>query len=285
MSTQYEYSITTDLNGDEAVYIMIPSDIFWTNEANWHLISVFSYFAVKRGLDNTVNFSVNGIVRWLCRQENRNKSGINSKVIECLKYLELNGYLSIANPLDNASINEAVFNVEKVRKECDGKSFVILYLDEIRKIMNYQKSKREEYHFGSEVVLTLFVYLKLCTFKRPNKLRVEEVGGGGQKDIDHRKRESPEAFDAYYYQIAEDLGLSSRTVSGAAKVLSDLGLVYYEELPRYKHKDEWRTDHTIFCFMYKREKGKLLASGKSYYETEIENKKKKLALYRKKKSA
>lgn len=284
MSVEYEYPSPTELEGDAAIYFMVPEKIFeavFDETVNKHLLSVFAYFSVKRGLDNSVTFSVNQIVNWLNRQPNRNKTGINKKIFECVKYLCTHDYVSFQKPLTNTSVNEIVFNLNKVRKECDGHSFIILYLDEIRKILDYEKHKNSSLHLGSETLLTIFLYLKYGTFKRPNKLMPQEMTNNVKRDIEDRRRDSPEAFDDYYYRIAENLGLSSRTVSAATKILNELGLVYFEELPRYKCGDEWRTDHTIFAFMYKRERGKLLASGKSYYETEVENKKYKISKYRK----
>ena len=87
---------------------------------------------------------------------------------------------------------------------------------------------------------------------------------------------SPDAYDCYYYEIAEKLGLTARTVSKAVDVLNELGLIYSEPLPRIKYENKWRTDHTIFCNTYKREGNYLLISGSEYYMTEIENKKRKL---------
>ena len=74
---------------------------------------------------------------------------------------------------------------------------------------------------------------------------------------------------------------------GACGADSKLGLIYFESLPRVNHgrengTDDWRTDHTIFCNMYKREGSYLLASGSDYYKTEVKNKKIKLKLIREK---
>ena len=285
MEAEYEYPSPTELEGDATIYFMVPQSlaetILWSDNVNRHLLPVFAYFSVKRGLDNTVTFSVNQIVNWLNRQPNRNKTGINNKVLECIRFLHAKGYLTLTSPVKNAAINEITFNADKVREECNGHSFIILYLDEIKKILGYQKPGKDNYHLGNEIVLLVFLYLKYGTFKRPNKLMLQEMSNNVEKDLERRRKNSPEAFDEYYYKIAEKLGLSSRAVSAATKILHELGLVYFEELPHYKHGDEWRTDHTIFAFMYKRERGKLIASGRAYYEREIENKKLKLARYRK----
>ena len=99
-------------------------------------------------------------------------------------------------------------------------------------------------------------------------------------DIEARRIRSPEAYDCYYFEIAETLGLSTRIISKAIDILNHLGLIYFESLPRIKYHDgnneKWRTDHTVFCNMYKREGNYLLASGNEYYLLEIKNKKRKI---------
>jgi DNA-binding transcriptional ArsR family regulator len=83
-------------------------------------------------------------------------------------------------------------------------------------------------------------------------------------DINIRRLKNPEAYDCYYFEIAEELGLSARTVSKAVSALNEIGLVYSEPLPRIKYENKWRTDHTIFCNAYKREGNYLLANGNEY---------------------
>ena len=95
-------------------------------------------------------------------------------------------------------------------------------------------------------------------------------------DIESRRKRCPEVYDCYYFEIANDLGISARTVSKAVSTLNELGLIYSEALPRIKYEDKWRTDHTLFCNTYKREKDCLLDSGKDYYMREIKYKKQKL---------
>lgn len=285
MTDEYENPSPIDLTGDAAVYFKIPQDIFWTNDANDHLLAVFSYCSVKRGLDNTITFSINKIVEWMNRLPNRNKYGINQKIMDCLKFLEYQGYLQIMNPLDHSSINEIKFFPEKVNKECHGKYFMTLYWDEINKILQYPEQKYKKSYIRYETVLLVFVYLKWNTFKRPNKLMIQHMTGNEEKDVLNRQKESPEAFDAYLYQIADDIGISAKSVSAAVKILSELNLLYTEKLPRIKFDDKWRTDHTLFAFTYKREKSKLIATGERYYKSEIQLKKDKMTQYRKKRKA
>ena len=99
-------------------------------------------------------------------------------------------------------------------------------------------------------------------------------------DIEQRRLRCPEAYDCFYYEIANDLNLSPRTISKAVAALNELNLIYSEALPRIKYNDgdtiKWRTDHTIFCNVDKREGNQLLSQGEKYYLFEINNKKKKL---------
>jgi len=71
---EYEYENTTELSGDAAFYFMIPSvllnRVLYKNDENAYLLPVFSYFSIKRGLDNTITFNINQIVNWMNRIPN-----------------------------------------------------------------------------------------------------------------------------------------------------------------------------------------------------------------------
>ena len=103
-----------------------------------------------------------------------------------------------------------------------------------------------------------------------------------QHDINTRRLRSPDVYNCFYEDIAKDLDLATKTVSKVIDVLYELGLIYFESLPRIKYRDDneekWKTTHTLFCNMYKREGSYLLASDKEYYLKEIENKKRKLSI-------
>ena len=280
MSERFEYSSPVELDAISGNYFVIPASIILDVDMTEKRTSVFSFFSVYRGLNSSLFFSINSIVKWMGRQPNRNANGINNKIIKVVESLRDGGYLTLSEELNNSSCIEAVYNLSKISEECDCDRFALIYLDELKQIINYQNPNPKDSFLNSDVLLLVFAYLRMKIFRRRNRLFPEEINvndkNNHQYDIGARKLRSPDAYDCYYFEIAEELGLTARTVSKAVDALSELGLIYSEALPRIKYEDKWRTDHTVFCNMYKREGNYLLASGEDYYLTEVENKKKKL---------
>lgn len=279
---RYEYPSPVKLDDASGNYFAIPASIILATEINEKRVTTFSYLSIRRGLDCGLTFTINSIVKWMGRQPDRHVKGINSKVLQNIEHLRDGGYLTLSEELTNSSCMDAVFNLSKISEECECDRFAIVYLDELKQILGYQNPNAKDAFLNSDVILMVFAYLRMKIFRRRNKLFPEEINvnnkGNHQYDIGVRRFRSPDAYDCYYYEIAADLGISARTVSKAVTVLNELGLIYSEPLPRIKHDNKWRTDHTVFCNAYKREGDYLLASGSTYYQVEIENKKKKLGI-------
>lgn len=286
MSERYEYSSPVELDIDSGSYFVIPESIIVNADANMNekRATIFSFFSIFRGLNQSLFFSVNNIVKWMGKQPNRNANGINNKIVQVIECLEDEGYLTLFEEINNSSPIMATFNLTKISKECEHDRFAVLYLDEVNKILNYKNPNSKDTYLNNDVVLLVFAYLRMKIYRRRNKLMPEEVNFDNKNsyayDINARRLRSPEAYNCYYFEIAEELGLSARIISKSVEILSELDLIYYEPLPRIKYRDEngekWRTDHTIFCNAYKREGSYLLTSGKDYYLCEVSNKKKKL---------
>ena len=277
LSGRYEYSSPVKLDPIGGNYFAIPASIITSTEMTEKRVTVFSFFSIYRGINSGMFFSVNNIVKWLGKQPNRHSNGINNKIIQTIEHLRQGGYLTLSEELNNSSCIEAIINLDKISEECDNDRFAIVYLDELKKIVDYQNPNTKDSFLNSDVVLLVFAYLRMKIYRRRNKLFADEINidnkNNHQYDIDTRKVRSPDAYDCYYYEIAEELGITARTVSKAVDVLNELGLIYSESLPRIKYDDKWRTDHTVFCNAYKREGNYLLACGSDYYTTEIKNKK------------
>lgn len=274
MSEICEYSSPTKL---EIKYFSIPASIILNTNINDKRVTIFSYFSKRKDLENELLFSINHIVKWMGKQPNRTANGINSKIIEIVQYLKDQGYLTFSEELNNALI-DAVFNTDKVQQKCDEDIFAIIYLDELNKILNYQSNVFS----NTDAILMVFAYLRMKIYRRRNNLTLQEINVNNKNDhkydIESRRLISPDAYNCYYYEIAQELGLSNRIVSKAVEALRNLNLIYFEPLPRVKYGDKWKTDHTIFCNTYKREGSYLLATGEDYYLTEVKNKRKKLKL-------
>lgn len=280
MSERLEYSSPMKLDTASENYFVIPASIILDIDMTEKRTSVFSFFSIYRGLNNKLFFSINSIVKWMGKTPNRNTNGINSKIIKVIENLRGGGYLILSEELNNSSCVEAVYNLSKISEECDYDRFAIIYLDELKQIINYQNPNPKDSFLNSDILLLVFAYLRMKIFRRRNKLFPEEINvssnNNHQFDINNRRIRSPDAYDCYYFEIAEKLGLTTRTVSKAVTALNELGLIYSEPLPRIKYENKWRTDRTVFCNMYKREGNYLLDSGEGYYLTEVENKKKRL---------
>lgn len=280
MPERYEYSSPVELDAISGNYFAIPASIIMDTDMTEKRATVFSFFSIYRGLNSSLFFSINNIVKWTGKQPNRHTNGINSKIIQVIECLRDEGYLTLSEELNNSSCIEATLNLFKISEECDNDRFAIIYLDELKQIMDYKNPNAKDVFLNSDVILLVFAYLRMKIYRRRNKLFLEEISidnqNNHQLDIDTRRLRSPDAYDCYYYEIAEELGLTARTVSKAVDVLNELGLIYSESLPRIKYENKWRTDHTVFCNAYKREGNYLLISGSEYYLIEIENKKRKL---------
>ena len=286
MTERYEYPSPIELDAVSNGYFAIPSSIILGNNMTEKRVTIFSFFSIYRGLNCNLFFSINNIARWMGRQPNRNKNGINNKIIQTIESFKEGGYLTLSEELNNSSCIEATFCLSKISQECECERFAIIYLDEIKKIIDYKMSNVKDSYLNNDIILLVFAYLRMKIYRRRNMLMPEEINldnkNSYQYDIIARKERSPEAYNCFYQDIANELDLSVRTISKVIAVLNDIGLIYSEALPRIKYDDgngiRWRTDHTIFCNTYKREKNYLLTSGKEYYLIEAKNKKKKLKI-------
>lgn len=270
-----EYPTPTKSKGNEAIYFRVPASIILDKGADNIRLSAFSFFSIRRDMENAVTFTLNGMVKWLGRKPDRHSGGTNDKLSKITTCLADKNLISLSGKLGNASEADAVLNVDRISDECDKDMFAIIYLDELRKILSHDVK-------SADSTLLVFAWLRMRIMRRRNKLFPEEVvHKSHERNVSERRINKPEAYDCYCYEIAEELGLSARMVSKAVETLNELNLIYSEQLPKTSHNGQWQTNRTIFCNAYKRENGSSLASGKEYYMQEVENKKKKLLRYSK----
>lgn len=112
-----EFPTGTTLSQTECAYFMIPADVILQSDLPSVRIAVFSYLAIKRGIDFSINFSILDIVKWMNRKPNRHANGLNDQIRSCLEQFVELGYLSLSTPIKNdhtkieatmnGSINEA----------------------------------------------------------------------------------------------------------------------------------------------------------------------------------
>lgn len=259
MESRQEYNSPERLCFEQSMFLKVPCSITMDADATEKRLTVYSFLAVKKAMDNSITFSLGGLLDWLGKKHDWRKGGLDDKLADAVKYVVNAGFVSLEKDFDKGEYISGLFNLDKVNQECSNSRFAIIYLDELLKIVRC-KSKT---YSNMDVVLLVFAYLRTFIIKRGELSTIEG---------------SPEVYDCHLRDIAKDVGLSVRRVAQAVKVLEELGLVYSEELPRIKANGKWITNATMFCNMYKRENGCLVASGKEYYEKEIESKKRKLKI-------
>lgn len=268
-----------ELTGNSRLKITVPQSIIFDKDCDSMRLAVFAYLFIRRGQDDIFYFSVNTMLDWMHKKINRHKGGVNDKAVELLNHFRKQKYILYDNSVfekekidENGKLKKVnvweqffgmKFNIEKVRKEIDESSYTVLYWDEVLSIMNFKNVGKKDVYLNNTILLLIFSWIRLKIGRRLNR-------------IDEKKRSQDwiEAWECYYIDIANDLGISERMVSKCVNVLKELGLIYYERIPTSKISDEeYRSNHVIFVTQYKREGNYLIASGKDYYMNELKKKK------------
>ena len=274
---RYEYS-RIPLEGLASKYISIPLSVITDNELDIRAVSVLAFLKIHCGLNDVVSFIVPDIVKWCGGKPDRGMNGTSERYLVALDKLADKGYLTYLNEKSRSRYMKCLFNADYYCKECsDGYSSV--YLDEIEKIMQYKKKKTKDSTVTNTNIFLVFAYLRNAIRRRPNELKPEERTIDGIKE---RKERIPEAYDGYINDIANEIGLSPKTVSKIVDILEeDLKLIATDRAFRVRNKDgEFRTLPIIFANAYKRESGNLLLTEKDYSRLEIEAKAKKIKNYK-----
>lgn len=266
--------VISKLDSHSSKYIVIPSSVILDGKECEKLVTVFSYFFIKRGLDDTVSSSINMIAKWCGKNPNRSQRGISAKLLAAVNKLNEDGFISVSDNPSGANIVETNVNLGMITKLCqeDRERFATVYIDEILKIVKYDGLSSSNKTLDNDVLLHVFAYLRMMIYRRKSDPSATQYG-----DNDERRVRTTETYNCYIQDMAEELGLSPTIASDAITALREMELIYFEPLPRLKYDDStWRTGHTIFCNWYKRESGYLVAEGSTYYEEEVKNRKKQL---------
>ena len=262
---KYEYSYTLLENPK---YIYIPLSVITDTELDVKRVGVFSYLRIHCGLNDVIGFIIPDIVEWCGGKPDRKLNGTNDKFLNVIDSLNDRGYLTYLTEKSRSSYIKCIFNTDYYYDKCsDG--FAVVYLDEIEKIMNYKKKNSKDSTINNATILLTFSYLRNKIRRRPNELKPEERSSDG---IKARKERLPDAYDSNINDIANELGISSKTISKIIDILEyDLELIVTDRPYRIKNEnDEYRTPPAIFANAYKREDKYLLATGEEYSRTEIE---------------
>lgn len=275
----YEYTTVTELTGSAARYMNIPKSIILDDEMDSRRVAVFAYIYSCIGRwDNVCRFNLPNMVKWCGNKPKNGKDGINGKFLNTIDELSDRGYLTYLDNEIDVKYIECEFDHDYYYDDYMSNGFAVIYFDEIEKIMNYKKEKKDNLITNS-IILLVFAYFRYRIIKRPNELKTKngERNTDGTNnisvDIKKRKTERPDAYEDTFANIANLLGISDKTLLKAVDILEQLDLIVTDRAYRIKdEKGKYHTPKTIFANAYKRERKYLLADGEEYSRTEIENK-------------
>lgn len=264
---KYEYQ-KIQLEGSASKYIYIPLSVIADTTLDIRRVGVFSYLKMHCGLNDIINFTIPDIVEWCGGKPDRRANGSNDKILFTLDSLSDGGYLTYLTEKSKSFYMKCKFDAEYYFAQCYN-GFSVIYLDEIETIMNYKKKNSKDSTVNNFIILLVFAYLRHKIRRRPNELNPEERY---PDEIKKRRERLPDAFSSNINDIANEIGISSKTLSKIIDILEqELELIVTDRAFRVKNEDnEFRTLPTIFANAYKREDRYLLDTGDNYSRTEIE---------------
>ena len=274
---KYEY-LKTPLKGLQGKYISVPFSIIVDEELDIKGVSIFAYLRIHCGLNDVVNFTIPDIIEWCGGKPDKRTNGLNDKYLNALDKLVDMGYLTYLNNKSKSGYIKCKFNTDYYYEEC-ANGYSSVYLDEVEKIMQYKKKNTRDNVATNINIFLIFAYLRHKIIRRPNELKPEEQSIDKIKD---RKERLPEAYDGYINDIANEVGLSAKTVSRIIDILEqELRLIVTDRAFRVRNNDgEFRTLPIIFANAYKRETSYLLLTEDNYCRLEIEARAKKMKNYK-----
>ena len=264
---KYEYP-KIPLEDSKSKYIYVPLSVITDTELDIRRVGVFSYLRIHCGLNDVIGFTIPDMVEWCGGKPDRKVNGTNDKFMNVIDLLSDRGYLTYLTDKSRSSYMKCKIDTGYCYNKCsDG--FAVLYLDELEKIMNYKKKNLKDSILNNSTILLAFAYFRNKIRRRPNELKPEERTSEG---IQKRKERLPDAYDSNINDIADEIGISSKTLSKIIDILEyELELIVTDRPYRIKNEDdEFRTPPTIFANAYKREDKYLLATGEEYSRKEIE---------------
>jgi hypothetical protein len=266
---KYEYR-RVPLEESKSKYIYVPLSVITDAKLDIRRVGIFSYLRIHCGLNNVIGFTVPDIVEWCGGKPDRRTNGTNDKTLATLDILSDRGYLTYLTEKSRSSYMKCKFNMGYYYEACSN-GYAAIYLDELEKIISYQKGNIKDGTLNNTTILLVFAYLRNRIRRRPNELMPEERTSEG---IKKRKERLPDAYSSNINDMANELNISSKTLSKIIDILEyELELIVTDRAYRVKNEDdEFRTLPTIFANAYKREDKYLLDAGDNYSRAEIERK-------------
>lgn len=222
-------------------YVRIPKSILKFDESDNIRMCIYIYLCRKRALDDTVYFSINSLLINSGYKISNHKNKISNKFIAILNEFASEAYFIDYSIFEDYKLNECMEVTLNIDKFDNLENFGIIFLNEIDKILNYKLHVSKDKIPSS---ITPSKLLLILLFIRIHKSR---------RSVNQNKHpnKKPEIYFRRYIDLAADLNMYSDTISLGVKILSELDLIVYKELPRRKNEDNnWRSRTNIFVDKY-----------------------------------
>ena len=241
---EYEYSKTV-LTDFESKYIYIPMSVITDVTLDIKRVCIFSYLRIHNGLNDLIGFTVPDMVQWCGNKSDRKINGTNDKFLSVIDSLSDKGYITYLTEKSRSSYIKCEFNSKYYGEECSN-GYSVIYLDELKKIIDYKKENLKDGFLSNAAILLVFSYLRNKIKRRPNRLNPEEMSLNGIKE---RKKRYPEAYNSNINEISSEIGISSKTLSKIIDILEyNLKLIVTDRPYRIKDNDnKFITPPSIFA--------------------------------------
>ena len=177
---KYEYK-KIPLEEYQSKYIYVPLSVITDTELDIKRVGIFSYLRIHCGLNNVIGFTIPDMVEWYGGKPDRRVNGTNDKTLSILDALSGSGYLTYLTEKSRSSYIKCKFDTSYYYDECS-EGYAVIYLDELEKIMNYQKENANDNVLNNTAILLVFAYLRNKIRRRPNELAPEERTSDGIKN-------------------------------------------------------------------------------------------------------
>lgn len=218
-------------------YIKIPSEIIYHHtEYGEKRVIMFCYLCSHRALNDTVAFSISSLATWSNMKPNYRDGKINQKYLSVLEKLSIDGYF-LEHPdfqkllsLKSNSTQYQILTINPTKFDTST-DFALISLDEIERILHYNKINTEVKRVHSDHVLLLLAYLRKNMNYNPDK---------------------PLCCYRFFQTISDDLELSTNCIKHSLNILSNLDIIKYKECKRIKYyveknKTNYYTTPKIFA--------------------------------------
>lgn len=248
-----------------STYIKIPLELIEPDDSSFDNKRILFYSAITILKHPNISGSQSIFFRpkdilYICGIKTDNRKGgskdkLNNfiNLMESKKYISQNHDYNAYAKVKEYYLNSDIFN--PISK------YSIITIDEFFYIISAYKEKKINGRTAPCNLLLVLSFLRNYIYNRTSKSSKSETCW------------------RYYTEISDSIGITERSVSECVSVLSDMGIIAYDQAPKYQlPSKQWVNGRTIFANTYRYSKSGTLRTNYSYKD-EIRICKHQLALY------